>query len=273
MGITADTLDTRTAFITGGAQGIGIGIARALAAHGVKLALADINEAALAKAQEELSARVPTQTYVLDVRDRDAYSRVADDVADTLGAVTILCNNAGVSGAVPVAQMNYELWDWVMGINVNGVINGIQTFVPRMIAAGKGGHIVNTASGAGLVDAGAGFLYTTSKFAVVGLSESLRSELARHQIGVSVLCPGPVATGIIDNTERQRPIPVGEGAEQMTRLLDVAKAFLAAGTSPDAVGEMVVAGILADRLYIHTDPTVREYVHRRMDALLASFPD
>jgi NAD(P)-dependent dehydrogenase (short-subunit alcohol dehydrogenase family) len=266
-------LESRTAFITGGAQGIGLGIARALASHGVKLAIADIDEVALAKAKVELSARIPTETFLLDVRDRDAFECVADEVTKMLGPVSILCNNAGVSGAVPVAQMNYEVWDWVMGINVNGVINGIQTFVPRMIEAGNSGHVVNTASGAGLVNAGSGFLYTTSKYAVVGLSESLRTELARHQIGVSVLCPGPVATNIIDHTERQRPVPVGPGAEQMSRALEIAKTYLAAGTAPDAVGEMVVTGILADQLYIHTDPTVRDLVHQRMDTLLASFPD
>jgi NAD(P)-dependent dehydrogenase (short-subunit alcohol dehydrogenase family) len=265
------TLQGRTAFITGGAQGIGLGIARALAARGVNLALADIDEAALAVTKAELSARIPTETYVLDVRDRNAFARVANQVTETLGPVSILCNNAGVSGAVPAAQMNYELWDWVMGINVTGVINGIQTFVPRMIEAGNGGHVVNTASGAGLVSAGSGFLYTTSKFAVVGLSESLRIELARHQIGVSVLCPGPVATNIIDNTERQRPVPVGAGAEQMTQALAIAKTYLAAGTPPDAVGDMVVAGILGDDLYIHTDAAVRELVQERMQTLLGSF--
>ena len=186
-----ERIDGKIAFITGGARGIGFGIARAFAHEGAKLALVDNDEAALNAARAELGERTSVGTFVLDVRDREAYARVAYETEARLGPVSILCNNAGVGGGADVTHMTYEHWDWVMGINLNGVINGIQTFVPRMIEHKIKAHIVNTASGAGLVAVG-GLQYSTSKFAVVGLSEALRLELERFEIGVSVLCPGPV---------------------------------------------------------------------------------
>lgn len=261
----------RTAFITGGAQGIGLGIARRLAREGVKLALADINEDALAAAAAELSAVTDVVVVALDIRDREAFERAAVDVDARLGPVSLLFNNAGIAGAVSPAKMTYESWDWVIGINLHGVINGIQTFVPRMIEAGTGGYVVNTASGAGLVAAGSGFLYCTSKFAVVGMSESLHHELAHHGIGVSVLCPGPVATNIVDHTAELRPA----GSHTSTRTRDAndkAREFLAAGTPPDRVGEMVYDAMRAGRLYIHTDDMMTEPVKRRTEAILSATP-
>ena len=195
-----ERIDGKTAFITGGARGIGLGIARAFAHEGAKLALVDIDEAALNAARTELSGHTSVETFVLDVRDREAYARVADETEARLGPVSILCNNAGVAGGAGVTHMTYAQWDWVLGINLNGVINGIQTFVPRMIERKIPAHVVNTASAAGLVGERSNLLYSTSKFAVVGLSEALRPELDRFGIGVSVLCPGPVNTSIIPNT-------------------------------------------------------------------------
>ncbi len=159
----------KTAFITGGARGIGLGIARAFARAGVKLAIADIDPDSLASAKSELAKLTAVETFKLDVRDREAYARVADEAEARLGPVSILCNNAGVAAAT---RFTYEFWDWMLGINLNGVINGIQTFMPRMLERGGDGHIVNTASGAGLVAEGSSVMYSTSKFAVVGLSES-----------------------------------------------------------------------------------------------------
>jgi NAD(P)-dependent dehydrogenase (short-subunit alcohol dehydrogenase family) len=261
----------RTAFITGGAQGIGLGIARALAGQGAHLVLVDIDEAALAVAKKELSARTPTEVFVLDVRDRDAYARVADEAESSLGPVSLLFNNAGVAGAIAPPSMSYELWDWVMDINLGGVINGMQTFLPRMIGRGPG-YVVNTASGAGLAAAGSGFLYTTSKYAVVGMSESLRLELGVHDIGVSVLCPGPVATDIVAHTEAQRPVRTGTPTPEAAARMKASEAMLHAGTHPDVVGEMVLAGIRSDQMFIHTDAVMREFVRNRMTNLLHSFP-
>ena len=169
--------------------------------------------------------------------------------------MSILCNNAGVAGEQHVTRLTYEYWDWVIGINLNGVINGIQTFMLRMIKRGDGGHIVNTASGAGLAASASGLLYTTSKFAVVGLSESLRNSLEPFKIGVSVLCPGPVNTKILSNSrDAQPPTQVtAEEAKIFETAIAQANAFLAAGVDPDEVGEMVLAAVKANRLYIHTD--------------------
>ena len=257
----------RTAFITGGANGIGLGIARAFAAAGAKVALADLDAKALERARAELSAVTQVEAHVLDVRDREAYARVADAVEARLGPVSLLFNNAGVAGHAPALKITYELWDWSTGINLHGVINGVQTFLPRMAERGQGGHIVNTASGAGLCAVGSGVLYHTAKFAVVGMSEALRGELAHVGIGVSVLCPGPVATGILERTRAMHP---GRGAaiDRSGRMTNA----IATGVPPDAVGRMVLDAVQANRLYIHTDRIMIRPIEARTAALLAAMP-
>ncbi len=269
-----DRVDGKTAFITGGARGIGLGIARALARSGAKLALADIDQASLVAAKSELSELTTVETFKLDVRDRAAYARVADETETRLGPVSILCNNAGVAGDQHVTRLTYEYWDWVIGINLYGVINGIQTFLPRMLNRGGGGHIVNTASGAGLAASASGLLYTTSKFAVVGLSESLRNALEPFQIGVSVLCPGPVNTKIISNSrETQPPTQVtAEEAKLFETIIAQVNEVLAAGVDPDEVGEMVLAAVKANRLYIHTDRVMAGLIEARTRMLLDAMP-
>lgn len=260
-----ERLGRRTAFITGGAQGIGLGIARALAQEGVKLAIADINPQALEAAKAELSAHVQTEVFTLDVRDRERFSVVADEAERALGPVSLLFNNAGVAGGASVTQMTYEMWDWVLGVNLMGVVNGIQTFVPRMIERGGDAHVVNTASGAGLVVIGSGFMYNASKFAVVGMSEALRNALARRGIGVSILCPAFVATSIADNSAAMSP-----AAERVDpgRVAAKRQESQARGASIDAVGELVIAGIKADQLYIYTDDEIAEHLERRHQVLV-----
>ena len=266
----------RTAFITGGANGIGLGIARALARAGVKVALADIDEGALGRAKSELSAITAVETAVLDVRDREAFARVADTVEGRLGPVSLLFNNAGVAGGAPAAKMTYELWDWGLGINLTGVVNGTQTFLPRMVAQQKGGHIVNTASGAGLAATGSGTLYTTAKFAVVGMSESLALELKPYGIGVTVLCPGPVATDIIARTRALQPsagktVTDAQREEAEVRMAMMSK-WLQQGVPPDAVGDMVLDAVRGGRMYIHTDRTMAAMIEARCKALLEAMP-
>jgi NAD(P)-dependent dehydrogenase (short-subunit alcohol dehydrogenase family) len=258
------------AFITGGGQGIGLGIARALGKRGVRLALADIDEAALARGRAELSRVTAVEVFRLDVRDRTAFASVADEVESGLGPVDLLFNNAGIVPYSPVAELRYDKWDLALGVNLTGVVNGLQTFLPRMIERGEGGYVVNTASGSGLVaDAAPNVLYVTAKFAVVGLSESLRSELAQHGIDVSVLCPGPVDTDIVRNTLSAAD-GVAVGLPEVAAE-DVA-AFLKGGVGIDRVGEVVVAGMEARSLWIHTDDAVRPYLEKRMAALLESLP-
>lgn len=257
-----------TAFVTGGAQGIGLGISRALARRGVHVAIADLDERALAAAHGELEAVTRVSTHPLDVRDRARFAEIADQVEADLGPVNLLFNNAGVAPYASLSKLTYDLWDLSLDVNLAGVVNGVQTFVPRMIDRGNGGYVVNTASGAGLV-AGANVLYTTAKYAVVGLSESLKEAGAKYGIQASVLCPGFVNTGILENTraiggpDRSVTQP-GQGGEESA-------AALAAGASADEVGELVMAGMTQRSMWIHTDALVQPYAKQRMEALMASF--
>jgi NADP-dependent 3-hydroxy acid dehydrogenase YdfG len=235
--------------------------------EGAKVVLADVEADTLQRAADELSC----PSYVLDVRSRERWAEVVDDIERTVGPLDVLCNNAGVGGGTSVTAMSYDLWDWVMDVNVGGVINGIQTVVPRMLERGSG-HVVNTASGAGLVPAGGGFMYVTSKYAVVGLSESMRTDLKKRGVGMSVLCPGPVATDIITRSETGRPDGRPLTDEQRTQLQRTADWLKREGTPPDAVGHMVVDGIKANALYIHTDRAIEEGFKRRVEKILASLP-
>lgn len=266
----------RTAFITGGANGIGLGIARTFGRAGVKLALADIDGEALARAKAELQDVTVVETYRLDVRDRDAYAAAADAAESALGPVSLLFNNAGVAGGAPAEKLTYDLWDWGIGINLHGVINGVQTFLRRMVDRGLGGHIVNTASGAGLAATGSGVLYTTAKYGVVGLSESLNLELAPLGIGVTVLCPGPVATDIVQRSADAAPKTglaiTEEQAKQGAERRALMTQWLKDGVSIDAVGRMVLNAVENDGLYIHTDRVVANLIKARTKALLDALP-
>jgi NAD(P)-dependent dehydrogenase (short-subunit alcohol dehydrogenase family) len=265
-----EDLKGRTAFITGGARGIGLGIGRAFARAGLKLAIVDIDPGSLAAARSNLAKLTAVETFKLDVRDREAYARIADEAEARLGGISILCNNAGV--AAPT-RLTYEFWDWMLGINLNGVINGIQTFLPRMIERGGGGHIVNTASGAGLAAEGSGIMYNTSKFAVVGLSEALRRDLEPKQIGVTVLCPGPVGTNIVANSRITQPAARNaEESKTWEAVTEQVTARLAHGVAPDEVGEMVLAGVKANRPYILTDRVMEKWIEARTKALLDALP-
>ncbi|TDC55616.1 SDR family NAD(P)-dependent oxidoreductase [Actinomadura sp. KC345] len=275
-----ERLDGTTALITGGAQGIGLAIARALAQQGGRLALADRDGDALRSAADELSPLTQVETFHLDVRDRAAFAQVADEVEDRLGPVDVLCNNAGIAFPETVDEMTYELWDLALDINLGGVVNGIQTFLPRMLERGAPGHIVNTASAAGLV-AATGYMYTASKFAVVGLSESLRNQLETggHPIGVTVLCPGGVATNIANSTRTLVTEQQGGGAtfiKAQSRIEELApkveNILRQAGVSPDSVGALVVDAIKADRLYILTDRAGTDLLTARTEAIIASMP-
>lgn len=266
----------RSALITGGANGIGLGIARSLAQAGAKLVLVDLDAKALKRAEAELSQVTEVATAVLDVRDRPAYARVADEAEAKLGPVSILVNNAGVAGGAPADRLTYELWDWGIGINLDGVINGIQTFLPRIVGRGAGGHVVNTASGAGLYATTGGVLYSTSKFAVVGMSEALAVELEFQGIGVTVLCPGPVATDIIERTRAAQPkVTKSMSAAQRSTAFakqQAMKDYLAQGTSPNIVGDMVLTAIRENRLYVHTDRSSVDPMAARTEALLEAMP-
>ncbi|GAA3742997.1 SDR family oxidoreductase [Streptomyces tremellae] len=256
------------AFVTGGGRGIGLGIARTLAGRGVCLALTDIDERALHRSAAELSRLTDVEPLLLDVRDRAAYAAAADAAEAGLGPVGLLFNNAGIAPHAPVAEWTYEKWDTALGVSLDGVVNGLQAFVPRMIERGGGGYVVNTAPGAGLIPHGS-VLYTTGKFAVAELSESLRRELGPCGIDVNVLCPGPVDTGILHNT---RAVDEGVAVVRRGQAPGRTEKYLKEGTSIDAAGERVVAAMGAGSLRIDTDAFVRPALKARRGPSLHRSP-
>ncbi len=270
-----DSLAGKNAFITGGASGIGFAMAQALLNEGVNVAIVDVDADALAAAQAQLAGSNATVVALqLDVTDREQYAQVADQAEQQLGPIHVLCNNAGVYRGGNMDTVTYEDWDWVMGVNVGGVVNGLQTMLARMKDHGEGGHIVNTASMAGVVSSPGLGVYNTSKFAVVGLSESLRHDLEPHGIGVSVLCPGMVRTRILES-ERTRPealeptdAAAQEAAEAHSEVMQFA---MNAGIEASEVGELVVQGIKDNALYLFPHPELKDAATARMETLLGSF--
>jgi len=262
----------RTAFITGGASGIGLGLTRKLLDLGVKVAMADVRQEHLDKALAALDNRDVIGVR-LDVADRAGFAAAADEVEARLGPVSLLVNNAGVNLFAPIDECSYDDWDWLLGVNLHGVINGCQTFVPRMKARGQGGHIVNTASMAGFLAGPNGGIYTTTKFAVRGLSESLRWSLANHDIGVSCLCPGLVKSAIYES-DMTRPDALKTEAtstdpEFMSRLANLHQV----GMDPDEVAEVVIGGIIGNKLYIFPHHEFREEMAEMFDEILSAFPE
>ena len=268
----------KVAFVTGAASGMGLTMARSFAAAGMKVVLADIEEEALERARASFG---PTNADVIairvDVTDREAMAAAADRTEEAFGKVHVLCNNAGVAVSGSIADMAYTDWDWVVGVNLDGVVNGVQTFLPRILAHGEGGHIVNTASLAGLLPFARLGVYNTTKFAVVGMSEALRADLAERNVGVSVLCPGVVNTNIFDSG-RNRPealqsdtdtsaISTPDVEEIQARLREALTHVL----EPDVVGDMVLHAIQEDEAYIFTHPEFEEAVNARQEEVAASF--
>jgi NAD(P)-dependent dehydrogenase (short-subunit alcohol dehydrogenase family) len=257
----------KVAVVTGGASGIGLGICRRLAAAGVDVVVADIDsEGADAVASDLRESGVRSIGVGVDVASHDSVTALADRAFEEYGGVQILCNNAGVIVGGEICEATEDDWRWVLSVNLGGVVNGVRVFGPRLISQGQGGHIVNTASVGGFM-AGPGLgIYCTSKFAVVGLSDALRAELAPHGIGVSTLCPAAVKTNLID-ADRSRPgdfAAAGGSAEFMREAIE-------AGMSPDDVGDCVVSGIRNGSDYIMTHVGAREGFASRFDSVLAAF--
>jgi NAD(P)-dependent dehydrogenase (short-subunit alcohol dehydrogenase family) len=264
----------RVAVITGGASGIGAGLARAFAARGARLVLADIDAAALAVSAGVLESAGATVLAVpTDVGDRAQVEALADAAWRRFGAAHIVCNNAGVGVFGEIAQARHSDWEYTMRVNFWGVAHGVEVFAPRLIAQRAGGHIVNTASMAGLVGMQWLGIYCASKFAVVGLSEALARELKPQGIGVSVLCPMIVDTQITANSERLRPAALGGSGAASAPAAN--QPPMAGGVIPvDDVAARVVRGIERGDLYILTHPEQREFLKRRAERLDAVFaPD
>lgn len=262
----------KVAFVTGGASGIGLAMARSFSAAGMKVAITDIEQAALDHLKDEFaSSSAEVILLKVDVTDRDAMEQAAQETEAAFGKVHVVCNNAGVSVGGRVDKMNYQDWDWVMGVNLDGVINGVQTFVGRIKAHGEGGHFVNTASMAGQMPIPGGSIYTTSKYAVVGMSEVMRTDLARYDIGVSVLCPGGVTTNVA-KSGRNRPENLKRETDtSRLNLGKLAETVLEDMLDASVIGDMVVAAILADDAYILSHPHLKPIVDARRAAIDASF--
>jgi NAD(P)-dependent dehydrogenase (short-subunit alcohol dehydrogenase family) len=263
----------KVAFVTGAANGIGLGICRALARAGAHIAMADIEPDTLAGARSEI-ARLGAQAIALplDVSDADAVERAADAVEAEFGKVHIVCNNAGVSlGNVKLLEMTPEQWNWIFGVNLFGVVNGVQAFVPRIRRHGEGGHIVNTASMAGLqvnpAIPGIG-AYAMTKHGVVALSEALEMELRGSGIGISVLCPAQVNTTLYESGSR-RPERFGGSYERED--LPAARTRSETGLSADAVGRQVVHTIRTGEYFVFTHPDARSRIEERHARMLAGF--
>jgi NAD(P)-dependent dehydrogenase (short-subunit alcohol dehydrogenase family) len=263
-------LEGRVAFITGGARGIGLGIARACAAAGVRVAIADRDEDSLSTADAELRELTDLRTYQLDVSDRTAYELVASDVTSRLGVVSLLLNNAGVVDSTSPSRMSDDLYTWMRSINIDGVHHGLELFLPGMVAR-RDGHIVNTASEAGVIASPSGFLYAMSKYAVMGVSETLRTEVGPMGIGVSVLIPGPVATNIVENAQRIRPNGAPDHSTRVSKILSESGEWLKKlGRSPDDVGELVLDAVLENRPYIFTRKELAEGLKARTEVMVAA---
>jgi NAD(P)-dependent dehydrogenase (short-subunit alcohol dehydrogenase family) len=265
----------KTAFVTGGASGIGLALGRAFAEAGMKVMLADIETDALATAVKNLHNFAPDVRGVLcDVTDPKNVERAAEAAYEAFGNVHVVCNNAGVGGGSGIDDISLDDWRWVLDVNLMGVVHGICTFLPHIRAHGEGGHFVNTASMAGMIS-GLGFSpYGASKFAVVTMSEGLAMQLKPLGIGVSVLCPGFVRTGIAESGRnrpqrygpRRIPDPASWAGALAAQLANLAQS----GIDPADVARRVLAAIRDDELYVFTHPEMRAEMAERFAAILAA---
>jgi len=266
----------KVAFVTGGASGIGLGIVEAFIDAGMCVAIGDLRQdhldAALARFVGR-GAKERVHGIAVDVSDRAAVARAADETERRFGKVHVVVNNAGVGIEGPLRRATYDDWDFGIGVNLGGVVNGIQTFVPRIRAHGEGGHVVNTASLAGLVWMPSFFaIYAASKAAVIALTECIRDDLAPDRIGASVLCPGPIRTNIHESGQN-RPSRFkgasgfGEAEAQLAR-----RQPSPLWMDPRVVGDKVLRAMQNDELYIITHGEWREAFIQRMNVILEAMP-
>ena len=265
----------KTAFVTGGASGIGLGIATALSQAGVRVMLCDIEQAALDEALAGLRATNADVAGIrADVSLKDELRRAAEATLDAYGEVHILVNNAGVGGGGGYGAWTDPSWNWTIDVNLMGVIWGVEIFGPLIERHGQGGHIVNTASIAGLLS-GSGNAYNVTKYGVVALSEGLRVELAPRGIGVSVLCPGFIKTRIVDSARNRQDRFGDQGTDTLTGAaaawLDSVRTRVDAGIDPRYVGELVREAIEGDWPYIFTDAEFEPIIDMRFAAIKEGF--
>lgn len=267
---------SKVAFITGGSSGIGLGIAKAFVDAGMKVVIGYRTEKHLEEAMKHLEkAGDRVHAISVDVTDRPGMEKAAEETVRVFGKVHVLVNNAGIVHHAPLISTTYDDWDWQMGVNLDGVFNGVHVFLPRIQAHGEGGQIITTSSILGLFTGARSAVYSASKYAVVGMMESLRAELADTNIGVSAFCPGLVTSGILDSS-RNRPSSLADTkfkadpraqAEERKVRDDPARAM-----DPFEAGRLVLRGMRSNDLYILTHPEYEEIMRDRSEVLIASIP-
>lgn len=266
------------AFITGGASGLGLALARVFGEQGVKVAIADVQLERLDAAVETLRSYGVTAIGVqLDVTDRTAYLRAAEAVEATLGPVQLLFNNAGIGVMGSLAESTYNDWDWILGVNLGGVVNGLCTFLPRMRARRLQAHVISTASAAGLFASTHLGVYVASKMAVVGVMEVLRAELAAESIGVSVICPHLMRTEIHEHAalrpSKYHVSGYGSAADSGSPTPQQIQLSTAVGMDPMEVAAQTLSAVRNNRLYVIPYPELEGIIRSRFDALIAALPN
>lgn len=266
----------KTVVVSGGAEGIGFSVAHAMGQQGMNVVIGDIDEQQLAVAEQKLSAEgIPVLALKMDVTDPDQWRMVAEKSLERFGKIHMLVNNAGVASAPgPIEATNHKDWNWVMDVNLKGVLNGAEAMIPHIKSHGEGGWMINVASMAGMIGVPYAGAYTATKVAVVGMSESWHFELAKHNINVSVLCPAFVKTRIhLSGRNRQEhhkgeQVARDQGAPKPN---NAAQALVENGIPAALVGQRVVEALNADELYIFTHPAQRAIVQERFKAIDAAF--
>ena len=263
----------KTAFITGGASGIGLSMARAFGRAGMNVVIADIEDAPAKAAVERLaSEQIKAVSIHCDVGERNNLRAAALEAVSAFGKVHVVCNNAGVGAGGEIGKVPERDWDWIVDVNLKSVVYGVETFLPLLRSHGEGGHFVNTASIAGLISGPGMEPYSATKYAVVAMSEGWALQLAGSNIGMSVLCPGFVRTRIHESerTKQARFAAAGEGSFDPERRQMISKA-IETGLDPDVVGARVVEAVRDGDLYIFTDPRFKDVVEMRFAAIRNGF--
>jgi len=261
----------KVAFITGGASGIGLAMARAFGREGMSVMLADIEAAPLQAAVEELRAsQVKVEGVIADVTRRDSLRAAALETIARFGKVHLVCNNAGVGAGGALGTVPEKDWNWVVDVNLLGVVHGMEIFAPLIASHGEGGHFVNTASMAGFVSPPGMEPYCATKYAVVGMSEGWAAQLEPQNIGVSILCPGFVKTRIHES-RRNRPGAYGADDRAASAAEAAAASPVLSGIPVEPVAARVVEAVKAGELYVFTHPEFRSVVEARFARVLSAF--